>query len=244
MTSAPSTPPAEPNPATTSGSALWSLLAVNLLTLIMALWQGWGLLHLLWPYWIQSMVVAWYARRKVIDLAQQLPAILETEQLPPDDDEISPKSLRRRARSFTLFFGVFHLAYLAILAKLTLDTDPVTGLLPVMNANTGELMQVYLGVIDRLDWLLFALLGVGFWQSEAQGRREQLDRPAAISRRVNHTLGMATGRILPVHAGLIIGMMLTAGQAIALFIGLKTALDLGLHWLDQRPASATDTQKS
>jgi hypothetical protein len=46
--------------------AVRSLLASNLLTLALAVWQRWPLVVLLWPYWVQSIVIGWYARKRIL----------------------------------------------------------------------------------------------------------------------------------------------------------------------------------
>lgn len=38
---------------------LWAIVGANALTLLIAGWQQWGLLQLLWPFWIQSVIIGY-----------------------------------------------------------------------------------------------------------------------------------------------------------------------------------------
>ncbi|MDV7396488.1 DUF6498-containing protein, partial [Arthrospira platensis SPKY1] len=60
-----SLPHAIPGPS--CASAL-NLLLANAATLAVALALGWDLAWLLWPYWVQSVVIGWYARQRMLAL--------------------------------------------------------------------------------------------------------------------------------------------------------------------------------
>ena len=38
------------------------VVTTNLAAIAIAWWQHWPLVTLLWPYWIQSVIIGWYSR--------------------------------------------------------------------------------------------------------------------------------------------------------------------------------------
>ncbi len=187
----------------------WVLLGANLLTLGIALWREWGLLPLLWPYWIQSVLVGLFAWLR-IRAAQRRPAGLALE-----------------AGHFASHYGFGHLVYLGFLILFTslADADGY-----VEGTSNGKTARWFLGTISRLDVWLFVLLAAAFaWAHLGEYVRQtdrDLFRPPTLK-------GMTTAaylRVMPMHMTLILGLALGGGAtAVVLFIVLKTVVDLQLH---------------
>ncbi len=78
-------------------NAVYGIIGANVLTLIMAVWQHWSLLGLLWPFWIQSVIIGWYARQRILKLQQ-----FSTEGLTMNDQAVA-ETAARGTRSRTSF---------------------------------------------------------------------------------------------------------------------------------------------
>lgn len=71
--------------------AIGGILATNLVTLVMAVWQQWSVLELMWPFWMQSVIIGWYARRRIMALKQ-----FSTKGLKINDRPVNPTRQTRR----------------------------------------------------------------------------------------------------------------------------------------------------
>src|SRR5207249_7928091 len=95
-------------------SGVLAVVATNLVAIAIAWWQHWPLVTLLWPYWMQSVIIGWYSRQRILALREF--SLEGTSGF----DHGSPEATKRRtARFFTLHYGVFHLIYALFLGAFT-----------------------------------------------------------------------------------------------------------------------------
>lgn len=80
-------------------SATTGLLVSNALTLIVALVLKWPLATVIWPYWLQSAIIGWYAGKRMLALRNE-------------------KGKRFTVSFFVIHYGLFHLAYLLFLFNM------------------------------------------------------------------------------------------------------------------------------
>ena len=185
-----------------------NLLLANAATLAAALAFDWGVGWLLWPYWLQSVVIGWYARRRMLALQRfSTEGFTSNGQRVPEDD----RGKRSTANFFALHYGFFHLGYLVFLAAEHRPGAP-------------------------WDWLLLLACGASFVLSQRQTYREQ--HAADLRGRPNLGALMFTPylRVVPMHLAIIVGAGSSGSGALWLFTGLKTASDLALDWIDRRMA--------
>src|SRR5690606_10140341 len=100
---------------------LYAILAANVVTLVIALWQDWSMVDLVFPFWMQSIVIGFYARRRILKLRKFTTHDLLVNGKPVDP---TPKTRRMIANFFALHYGLFHLFYLVFLGVF-LGSDPV-----------------------------------------------------------------------------------------------------------------------
>lgn len=101
-------------------SATTGLLISNALTLAAALILEWPLALVIWPYWIQSVIIGWYARKRMLALKK-----FSTEGFTSNDQPVpeNEKGKRSTASFFVMHYGIFHLAYLLfLLGTIRLDS--------------------------------------------------------------------------------------------------------------------------
>lgn len=209
--------------------ALLAILASNALTAVVALVSGWGLLQLLWPFWVQSAVIGWFSMQRILKLQDFCTEGFRINKRPV---EPTPATRTQTAIFFALHYGFFHFIYFVFLAGFTAGAAAGGGSIAVTNSSTGEVMQVAMGQVRALDWLLFAALGFVFWRTHAASHREHVAADLAGRPNIGTLMFMPYLRILPMHLTLILGMVLSGGGAVLLFLGLKTAADAGMHLLE------------
>ena len=192
------------HPAPTDRRALVLLVAANALTLLLALAQDWPIGLLLWPYWVQSVVIGVFSYRRIMGLQQ-----FSTEGFRINRRSVPPNEATRRttARFFALHYGLFHLAYALFLA-------------------TQE-MPVH-------DWLWVGVAAIGFlynhWQSFERFR--EADRQGRPN--IGTLMFLPYLRVVPMHIAVIVGAALPWEGAVLLFGLLKTAADCAMHVAEHR----------
>ncbi len=187
------------------------LIIANAATLAAALLLHWNVGALLWPYWMQSVIIGWYARKRMLGLDRFSTAgFTSNGQRVPEDES----GKRSTSRFFVMHYGFFHLVYLVFLAGMHAVNSP------------------------RDAFILFAC-GVSFVLSQRQTYVAQ--HAADLRGKPNLGMLMFTPylRVVPMHIAIILGA--TAGGAAMLwvFTGLKTASDLLLDMIDRKMAVAS-----
>ncbi|MFZ5635018.1 MAG: DUF6498-containing protein [Pseudomonadota bacterium] len=186
-----------------------NLILANLATLLAALFFAWDIGWLFWPYWIQSVVIGWYARKRMLSLARFSTRGFTSGGKPVPETEAGKRST---ATFFAFHYGFFHLGYLAFLFAEH-------------------------RIADALDALVLIACGFSFVLS--QRATYAVQHAADLRGCPNLGKMMATPylRIVPMHLGVL--FFAGAGSspmALVLFTALKTASDLGLDLIDRRYA--------
>ena len=193
-------------------SSIRNLILANIITLFAALAFQWEVAWLLWPYWIQSVIIGIYARKRMLNLAQ-----FSTEGFTSNDQPVPENAQGKRstANFFVLHYGGFHLGYLVFL----LAEHRVSGLWNML--------------------ILFAC-GVSFVLSQRATYAVQHAADLRGKPNLGKLMFMPYVRILPMHLGIIFGSALAGGVSIlVLFTALKTLSDIALdHW-DRKDAGKT-----
>ncbi len=187
-----------------------NLILANLFTLALALALEWEVGWLLWSYWVQSLVIGWYARKRMLTVVQFSTSGFTMNDQPIPEDE---RGKRSTAWFFTLHYGGFHLGYFVFLtAQHRVD--------------------------GWRDLLVLLACGVSFVFSQRETYAAQ--HAADIRGKPNLGTLMATPylRVVPMHLAIIVGGESSGGAGLLIFFTLlKTASDLGLDAIDRRMAT-------
>jgi Family of unknown function (DUF6498) len=187
------------------------LLIANLATLAFALVLRWPMEVLLWPYWIQSAVIGYFARQRLVVLERTLAAESEPEQLDERGGVTSHKNPRQTmsiATFFTVFYGGWFLLFL------------------------GALVQSHTGKIGVWDVLGITVSGVIFaynhWFSYRKNAAADIaGKPSLLSAFVAPFV-----RAVPMFVGGFAAQELAGGKsvwAVVAFCLVKTAIDVVAH---------------
>lgn len=193
---------------------LGSLLAANALTLWAALHFGFGPLDVLWVYWMQS---AGMGLRAAFPRAWRcLPprGAFAAARSPPFDPG-------RIARVLLLPYALFHLLYLIALIALGLRAAS-DGSITVTDGESGLPREVPLGRLDLESLLLSPVLAAAL----VLAHRERGARAAeAEPKQVVVSSPLLDARVLPLHAAVILTLVLGGFGTVVAFIALKTAVE-------------------
>lgn len=195
-----------------------ALVTANLVTLVVALWFDWSPGMLMWPYWIQSVVIGYYARKRMLNLhAFSTEGFTSGGKRVPEDDE----GKRSSAGFFAFHYGFFHVGYLVFL--------------------TAE------HALDGLQEVLLMLAcGLSFVLSQRQTYAAQHASDVRGKPNLGTLMFLPYLRIVPMHLGILLGAGAGGGAgALVMFTLLKTGSDVLLDHIDRRiaaksaPAGAT-----
>jgi hypothetical protein len=196
----------------TMAPSIRNLLLANAATLALALIFDWSPSWLLWPYWIQSVIIGWYARKRMLNLDRFTTRGFTSGSGPvPETDE----GKRSTANFFTFHYGFFHVGYLIFL----LSSHAVFGL-----------------------WDMLALLGCGLSFVFSQRATYAAQHAADLRGRPNlgHLMATPYLRIVPMHLAVLFGAQASDGAGMVIvFTALKTLSDIGLDMVDRRMAESS-----
>jgi len=199
-------------------AGLLGIIATNVLAIAMALWQQWPLVTLLWPYWLQSVIIGWYSRKRILALRDF--SLANTSGF----DRGSPQLTKRSTASFfVMHYGVFHLVYALFLWSAT--RGKVHGITPYH--------------VDALDLICMAVLAVSFVITHRAAYRRIMAADERCKPNIGGVMFLPYLRIVPMHLTIILGIAAGHGGGVLLFGALKTAADALMQWIEHRITVAT-----
>lgn len=186
-----------------------SLIAVNAATVALALALDWPVATLLWPYWVQSIVIGYFSRKRILALGR-----FSTEGFTMNDRAVSPTPATQRsvANFFAVHFGFFHVVYLVFL------------------------MAQHAGQLRWWDWAGLLVLGVSFAWNHWLSFNQNVEADRAGTPNIGTLMFLPYGRIIPMHLTIIVGGALGGDSAwsVLVFGALKTAADVLMHHVEHR----------
>ncbi len=195
-----------------------SILAGNILTIALAMWQHWDLGPLLVIYWAQSVTIGVFHFFRMMKLRQ-----FSTEGFTSNDKPVpeTEKGRRSTAWFFAMHFGFFHLIY-ALFLFGSLNGGPESALTKTSGA---------------LDWLWLLLGVIGFVASHAFSYSKNVTEDLQYRPNLGIMMFLPYLRIIPMHLTIIAGgaMQADGGQLVLLlFLILKTGADYLFHIVEHR----------
>ena len=195
-------------PVVISAQSTRSLVLVNVATVVLALLLDWPATSLMWPYWIQSVVIGWYSRKRMLALRNFSTQGLRVNGRAVDP---TPETQRSTANFFALHYGFFHLGY-------------------------GVFLGTRSGGLAWWDWLGIGAAGVSFVLNHRLSFRQNVAADSRGTPNLGTLMFLPYARILPMHLTILSGTLLGANSAAAvlLFGALKTAADVLMHHVEHR----------
>lgn len=194
-----------------------NLILANAATLGIAIALEWDIGWLMWPYWMQSVIIGYYAWRRMLLLRDFSTEGLKSNGRPVPETEAGKRST---AMFFLFHYGVFHLGYLVFLIAEH-------------------------AVSVQLEVLVLVACGLSFVFSQRQTWAAQHAADLQGRPNLGTLMFLPYLRVLPMHLGIIVTGSLGGGAVVmTLFVLLKTASDLGLDYADRRMAAKAQTAAS
>ncbi|HUD41510.1 MAG TPA: DUF6498-containing protein [Dokdonella sp.] len=181
------------------------LLISNLLVLVLALWQDWPVSMLIWPFWLQSVVIGALHVQRMLALRDFSTEGLKANGRPVPETEAGKRST---AWFFAFHYGFFHAGYLVFLFTLA----PVP---------PGEWRWVLIG-------------GAAFAIGQLAEQRAVLARDARGRPNLGFLMFLPYLRVVPMHLAIAAGFSQSGRVALIGFVVLKTLADLGMAAAERR----------
>ncbi|MEO6171581.1 MAG: DUF6498-containing protein [Arenimonas sp.] len=192
-----------------TSSATVGLLISNALTLTIALILKWPLPLVMWPYWIQSIIVGWYARKRMLSLRS-----FSTEGFTSNDERVpeNEEGKKSTALFFVMHYGFFHFMYFIFLVAVARPASP---------------------------WDCFWIIVCGVSYAFAQRRtfEQQIASDALGKPNLGSMMFLPYLRVVPIHLTIIFGVMFGTTIALLIFMPIKTVADILLDTFDRNSAN-------
>ncbi|MFA5106428.1 MAG: DUF6498-containing protein [Candidatus Micrarchaeia archaeon] len=206
--------------------SLWLLLISNIVTIYLAVSEGWSLIALMLVYWCQSVIIGLFTFLRIMVLKDS-----EILAKTPAESK-APKILSLgQSKIFTAFFfmchyGFFHAGYLFfIVMSAVLAGFPGVEAMGFMPAQGG------IAAIARE----LPMMGVAvclFFINHLVSFAQYLKEPK-MGMDLQKMMFFPYARILPMHLTIVIGYELQ-GFALPFFLALKAIADVGMHLVEHR----------
>lgn len=193
--------------------SLWGVILGNLVSMVLAVTQGWDLGTIMWVYWAQSVIIGVTNVIRMLSLKE-----FSTKGMTMNDEPVPETQDAKRgvAMFFALHYGIFHAAYFMFLWQ----EQPLSAL--DMSKAVFMMMAASVFVGSHSYSLLHN------WDADFRQQKPNLGT----------LMFYPYLRILPMHLAIIFGGM-AQGMGVLIFMGLKTFADAGTHmvehYLFQRP---------
>lgn len=198
-----------------AGSANWhksvaSLIGANLISIFLALLEGWSLQDLMIIYWAQSVIIGIFNAKRMLALKE-----FSTEGMSQNRKPVTAtrKSKRSLAGFFAMHYGGFHFVYLVFILS------------DERNAFDGNLFFLVLCVLVFL---------FNHYYSFVEYRLQDAGRKPNIG----NIMFFPYVRIVPMHLTIILGGAIgeTGTGTLLLFLVLKTVADVIMHRIEHSSA--------
>jgi len=155
------------------------LIVTNLVAIVSALVFRWPISYLLFPYWIQSVIIGYYSRKRMLSLNH-----FSTEGFRSNGQQVDPTEETKRdtARFFTFHYGFFHAVYLAVLSSLVAD-------------------------FETQDWVWMLILALSFIHGHSSMYRANYEADRSGCPNIGLLMFLPYVRIIPMHLIIFIGML-------------------------------------
>jgi hypothetical protein len=177
------------------------LLGANLLTIVIALIEGWELGTVMWIYWAQSIIIGFFTVIQMLSLRE-----FSTEGLEDGGQPTAPPTASKRqlAFFFALHYGIFHLAYMVFLiCETQMPRDDALSALICVGAFLANHFYSFLR-----------------HRAESAGKRLN----------IGGIMILPYARVIPMHLTIVLGLPFGAGAiGTVFFLLLKTLADLLTH---------------
>lgn len=191
-----------------SAQSTRSLLGVNAVALVVALALDWPLATIVWPYWIQSVVIGYFSRKRILALGR-----FSTEDFTINDRPVKATAATQRSVTtfFAVHYGLFHLAYLGFLLQHSAD-------------------------LRWWDGAGLLALGISFVWNHRLSFEENVSADRRGTPNIGTLMFLPYARILPMHLTIILGSQVASegAWAVLVFGVLKTAADVLMHHVEHR----------
>lgn len=197
-------------PDWTEDGSVWSLIAANVLSLVIAFYQDWSTVSLMTIYWAQSVIIGIANVFRMLTLDR-----FSTENFTMNDRRVEPTTATKIqvALFFTVHYGFFHLIYLVFLVAFMSDKR-------LSGTSTEEVL------FEPWFWVCIAAFALNhFWSYRYN---HDMDRQGTPN--IGTLMFTPYLRIMPMHLTFIFGgMFMHTGGSLMLFGVLKTLADVGMH---------------
>ncbi len=189
-----------------SSYSAFSLIIANVITGVLAVYEGWSLQELMFIYWAQSIIIGYFSIRRMLDLKRFSTENFKSNGVRPPENEATKRST---ATFFAFHYGAFHAGYMVFLVA----------------GNQGE---------HRFSWIVVAICTAAFYLNHRYSYIHNKELDETRKPNIGAIMFFPYVRVIPMHLTIIIGAAIgpTTTASLLLFLGLKTLADVIMHKIE------------
>ena len=184
------------------------LILANVVTIVLAVWQQWDMVTVMWVYWCQSVIIGLFQFKKITDLKR-----FSTKDFRINGKSVEPTEATKKytAYFFLFHYNGFHFLYFIFLAQ-------------------------FFGI--AIAWSAIAAgAGIFFLNHLFSYRMNRLQDQERVPN-IGVMMFFPYARIIPMHVTIIFGFLLTQNTyGLVIFLGLKTVADVIMHTVEHTQQS-------
>jgi len=202
--------------------ALVQVLAANAIATWWAVRSGWPLLMLVLPFWLQSVVIGWFYRQRILALRRFGTQGFEIDGKPVPE---TAETRTTTANFLAMHYGFFHVVYAIFLVAF--------GFAGKLGDTSG------LGPDDA--WSVLAI-GALFVATQYVEHRREVATDRSISPNIGAMMFLPYVRVVPMHVMILVGAAFEGAAATIVVFGvLKAAADALMLVLEERLVARSST---
>lgn len=194
-------------------SSTWILLASNVFTIALAVFEQLSFGTVIWIYWMQSVVIGLFNAIRIFSLDK-----FSTEGMTSNGQPVAPNSVASKIQTgifFLVHYGLFHLVYAFFLF-----------------ASFPDVHLWYVGVGAAIFFSNHLFSFIEHWKAD----RTRTPNLGSIMFRPYL-------RIIPMHLTIVLfGMVMQSARTLIIFLLLKTVADVTMHMLEHKKDSTSYVQ--
>lgn len=190
-----------------------ALIISNIITIFLAVKEGWSLGTIMFIYWAQSVIIGIFVFTRILSLKK-----FSTENFRINHQPVEPTEGTKyfTAFFFLIHYGIFHLAYLMFL----FSKNPITQ--SRMVSLSGSVIFVLISIAIFFADHLFSFI----YNFKEESNKEK---------NIGTVMFFPYARIIPMHLTIVFGFFLIQSTGgLIFFLILKTVADVIMHTIEHR----------
>lgn len=192
------------------------LIVINIITIILAVWQNWGLIPLLYIFWGQSVIIGIFNAIEIFTLKNFSTENFKMNGRPIENTKSAQRSV---GLFFCVHYGFFHFMYFIFIPFVAALGKKEWG----DSFDADDFRMAFFSVV--LNIVLFFISYLIDYRYK--------HKHYSLTPNIGTLMFFPYIRVFPLHAVIIFAFFMGSKNSLLLFLSLKLLADAGMHIVDR-----------